>query len=38
MVTDSDLDFNSPMVRVNIDRAKASDSVSPCRRSATPWR
>ncbi|WP_395022531.1 MexW/MexI family multidrug efflux RND transporter permease subunit [Dongia sp.] len=25
MVTDSDLSFNSPMVRVNIDRAKASD-------------
>jgi multidrug efflux pump len=25
MVVDSDLDFNSPMVRVNIDRAKASD-------------
>jgi multidrug efflux pump len=25
MVTDSDLNFNSPMVRVNIDRAKASD-------------
>jgi multidrug efflux pump len=25
MVTDSDLDFNSPMVRVNIDRSKASD-------------
>jgi multidrug efflux pump len=25
MVVDSDLNFNSPMVRVNIDRAKASD-------------
>ena len=38
IVTDSDLAFNNPVVRVHVDRLKANDSMSPWPRSATRWR
>ena len=38
IVSDSDLQFNQPVVRIKIDPARRAISASPCSKSAIRWR